>query len=227
MARNTKATEGTTLSRRQGDNTVVGKHAFTFERILFLYTLLLLVIFVLSNFFWPSCSTLNCHNRGDALRRLRRDGGCSEQCRRTWRHYSIDGRTATSRSRGKDSYDHNKPRYCAVWEWSWNFYHPSIPIAHHRTALHRTPTPTAPLPHRSHGPACETAVYLRFSTRSRLFYLVSQYVILISVTPHLHPPCFSSFLPLYFSSMDIQPSFLPSFLPYTNQLQNKGLAWWD
>lgn len=38
MARNTKATEGTTLSRRQGDNTVVGKHAFTFERILFLYS---------------------------------------------------------------------------------------------------------------------------------------------------------------------------------------------
>ena len=36
----------------QGDNTVVGKHAFTFERILFLYRpLLLLVIFVLSNFF--------------------------------------------------------------------------------------------------------------------------------------------------------------------------------
>lgn len=52
MARNTKATEGTTLSRRQGDNTVVGKHAFTFERILFfIQTLLLLVIFVLSNFF--------------------------------------------------------------------------------------------------------------------------------------------------------------------------------
>ena len=94
----------------------------------------------------------------------------------------------------------------------------------HCTAPHPYRTPTAPLPHRSHGPACETAVYLRFSTRSRLFYLVSQYVILISVTPHLHPPCFSSFLPLYCSSMDIQPSFLPSFLPYTNQLQNKGLA---
>ena len=47
-----ETTEGTTLSRRQGDNTVVGKHAFTFERILFLYRpLLLLVIFVLSNFF--------------------------------------------------------------------------------------------------------------------------------------------------------------------------------
>ena len=97
----------------------------------------------------------------------------------------------------------------------------------HCTAPHPYRTPTAPLPHRSHGPACETAVYLRFSTRSRLFYLVSQYVILISVTPSPAPPMlFFISSPLFFlhGHTTFLPSFLPSFLPYTNQLQNKGLA---